>query len=160
MINGQPLVPAMFIFGDSVVDAGNNNYIYTIVKANFRPYGRDFVHHKPTGRFCNGKLAADFTGTLLLTIFSLQPISFFDSLKVLALLILSKTAENIGFTSYPPAYLSEEAKGKNLLIGANFASGASGYYETTAKLYVRTSCNHIRNLSLFLSIYSFFNMSF
>lgn len=156
MINGQPLVPAMFIFGDSVVDAGNNNYIYTIVKANFRPYGRDFVHHKPTGRFCNGKLAADFTGTLFLTIFSLQPILFFDSLMVLALLILSKTAENIGFTSYPPAYLSEEAKGKNLLIGANFASGASGYYETTAKLYVRTSYNHIRNLSLFLSIYSFF----
>lgn len=47
-------------------------------------------------------------------------------------------AENIGFTSYPPAYLSEQAKGKNLLIGANFASGGSGYYETTAKLYVRT----------------------
>ncbi|KAL5765626.1 hypothetical protein ACOSP7_016243 [Xanthoceras sorbifolium] len=105
VINGQPLVPAMFIFGDSVVDAGNNNHIYTIVKANFPPYGRDFVNHKPTGRFCNGKLASDFT------------------------------AENIGFTSHPPAYLSKKARGKNLLNGANFASGASGYYETTAKLY-------------------------
>ncbi|XVF46828.1 hypothetical protein PTKIN_Ptkin03bG0059300 [Pterospermum kingtungense] len=103
--NGQPLVPAMFIFGDSVVDVGNNNNLYTIIKADFRPYGRDFVHHKPTGRFCNGKLASDFT------------------------------AENIGFTDYPPAYLSKKAKGKNLLIGANFASASSGYYETTAKLY-------------------------
>ncbi|KDP34349.1 hypothetical protein JCGZ_11232 [Jatropha curcas] len=103
--NAQPLVPAMFIFGDSVIDAGNNNHLYTIVKANFPPYGRDFINHKPTGRFCNGKLASDFT------------------------------AENIGFTSYPPAYLSKEAHGTNLLIGANFASAASGFYDTTAKLY-------------------------
>lgn len=61
--NGQALVPALFIFGDSVVDVGNNNYIYTIVKSNFPPYGRDFIGHTPTGRFSNGKLATDFTGT-------------------------------------------------------------------------------------------------
>lgn len=61
---GQPLVPALCIFGDSVVDVGNNNRLMTIVKANFPPYGRDFVNHKPTGRFCNGKLATDFTGNV------------------------------------------------------------------------------------------------
>ncbi|XP_059664296.1 GDSL esterase/lipase At5g22810-like [Cornus florida] len=105
VVNGQPLVPALFIFGDSVVDVGNNNHLSTIVKANFPPYGRDFINHRPTGRFCNGKLASDFT------------------------------AENLGFTTYPPAYLTKKAKGNNLLIGANFASGSSGYYETTAKLY-------------------------
>ncbi|KAI3461342.1 hypothetical protein Pfo_018005 [Paulownia fortunei] len=104
-INAQPLVPALIIFGDSVVDAGNNNNLETIVKANFPPYGRDFIKHKPTGRFCNGKLASDYT------------------------------AENLGFTSYPPAYLSKQARGKNLLIGANFASGSSGYYDSTAKIY-------------------------
>ncbi|XP_065871986.1 GDSL esterase/lipase At5g22810-like [Euphorbia lathyris] len=103
--NAQPLVPAMFIFGDSVVDAGNNNHLPTIVRANFLPYGRDFINHTSTGRFCNGKLASDFT------------------------------AENIGFTSYPPAYLSKEAQGTNLLIGANFASAASGFYDPTAKIY-------------------------
>ncbi|KAI4334299.1 hypothetical protein L6164_019009 [Bauhinia variegata] len=103
--DGQPLVPAFFIFGDSVVDVGNNNDLYTIVKANFPPYGRDFKNHMPTGRFCNGKLASDFT------------------------------AENLGFTSYPPAYLNLKSKGRNLLNGANFASAASGYYESTAKLY-------------------------
>lgn len=45
-------------------------------------------------------------------------------------------AENLGFTSYPQAYLDKKAKGRNLLIGANFASAASGYYDGTAKLYV------------------------
>ncbi|XP_057954751.1 GDSL esterase/lipase At5g22810 [Malania oleifera] len=103
--NGQPLVPAMFLFGDSVVDVGNNNHLHTIIKADFLPYGRDFISHKPTGRFCNGKLATDFT------------------------------AENLGFTSYPPAYLSENATGTNLLTGANFASAASGYHDGTAQLY-------------------------
>ena len=58
----DPLVPALCIFGDSVVDVGNNNNLLTVVKANFPPYGRDFVTHAPTGRFCNGKLATDFTG--------------------------------------------------------------------------------------------------
>lgn len=62
--NGDPLVPALCIFGDSVVDVGNNNNLSTIIKANFPPYGRDFVTHKPTGRFCNGKLATDFTGNV------------------------------------------------------------------------------------------------
>lgn len=60
--HGDPLVPAFCIFGDSVVDAGNNNHLATLVRANFPPYGRDFVTHTPTGRFCNGKLATDFTG--------------------------------------------------------------------------------------------------
>lgn len=62
--HGDPLVPALNIFGDSVVDVGNNNNLYTLVKANFPPYGRDFVNHSPTGRFCNGKLATDFTGKI------------------------------------------------------------------------------------------------
>ncbi|ONK59323.1 uncharacterized protein A4U43_C08F5260 [Asparagus officinalis] len=36
---------------------------------------------------------------------------------------------------FAPAYLSPQASGKNLLIGANFASAGSGYYEKTAILY-------------------------
>lgn len=56
------LVPAIITFGDSVVDVGNNDYLPTLFRANYLPYGRDFVNHKPTGRFCNGKLATDITG--------------------------------------------------------------------------------------------------
>jgi len=58
--NGEPVVPALFIFGDSIVDVGNNNNLLTAVKGNFFPYGRDFVTHNPTGRMSNGKLAVDY----------------------------------------------------------------------------------------------------
>lgn len=56
------LVPAIITFGDSAVDVGNNDYLPTLFKANYPPYGRDFINHQPTGRFCNGKLATDITG--------------------------------------------------------------------------------------------------
>ncbi|CAI0388839.1 unnamed protein product [Linum tenue] len=54
---------AVFTFGDSLVDTGNNNYVVTIAKSNFPPYGRDFPGGKPTGRFSNGRLFPDFIGT-------------------------------------------------------------------------------------------------
>ena len=60
------LVPAIITFGDSAVDVGNNDYLPTLFKADYPPYGRDFVNHQPTGRFCNGKLATDFTGKIKL----------------------------------------------------------------------------------------------
>ncbi|CAL0333999.1 unnamed protein product [Lupinus luteus] len=44
-------------------------------------------------------------------------------------------AENLGFTSYQPAYLNLEAKGNNLLNGANFASAAAGFYDLIPMLY-------------------------
>lgn len=57
------LVPAIVSFGDSSTDVGNNNYIPAAAfKADFPPYGRNFTEHKPTGRFCDGKLVTDFTG--------------------------------------------------------------------------------------------------
>lgn len=46
-------------------------------------------------------------------------------------------AETLGFKTYAPAYLSPQASGKNLLLGANFASAASGYDEKAATLNVR-----------------------
>ncbi|KAG9457046.1 hypothetical protein H6P81_001554 [Aristolochia fimbriata] len=57
-------VPAMWVFGDSIVDDGNNNYLSSLAKANYRPYGVDFFQG-PTGRFTNGKTVADFLGQLL-----------------------------------------------------------------------------------------------
>jgi hypothetical protein len=62
----QPLVPAMVIFGDSMVDVGNNDYLNTLGKVDMPPYGRDFKDHVATGRFCNGKLAIDIIGWILL----------------------------------------------------------------------------------------------
>ncbi|OIS98285.1 gdsl esteraselipase [Nicotiana attenuata] len=64
MVKGESLVPCYFIFGDSVVDNGNNNNLTTTAKANYPPYGIDF----PTGvngRFTNGRNKADFFAELL-----------------------------------------------------------------------------------------------
>ncbi|KAK9292345.1 hypothetical protein L1049_020311 [Liquidambar formosana] len=45
---------AFFVFGDSLVDNGNNNYLATIARADAPPYGIDYPTHRPTGRFSNG----------------------------------------------------------------------------------------------------------
>ncbi|KAJ7545474.1 hypothetical protein O6H91_09G121800 [Diphasiastrum complanatum] len=58
-------VPAFFIFGDSTVDSGNNNYLITLARANLPPYGRDFDTHRPTGRFSNGRLTVDYIASFL-----------------------------------------------------------------------------------------------
>ncbi|KAK9116399.1 hypothetical protein Sjap_015346 [Stephania japonica] len=58
-----PLTPAMFIFGDSLIDDGNNNYMPTVARANYLPYGIDLGI--PTGRFCNGLTVVDYGASLL-----------------------------------------------------------------------------------------------
>ncbi|KAK9990133.1 hypothetical protein SO802_025118 [Lithocarpus litseifolius] len=97
-------VPAVIIFGDSIVDTGNNNYIETVVKCDFTPYGRDFNGGKPTGRFSNGKVAADFL------------------------------AEIFGVKKILPAYLDPNLQLQDLLTGVSFASGGAGYDPLTAKI--------------------------
>ncbi|XP_010930550.2 GDSL esterase/lipase At1g71250 [Elaeis guineensis] len=61
---GELQVPAMFVFGDSLIDDGNNNYLSSIAKANYYPYGIDFFQG-PTGRFSNGKTVIDVLCDLL-----------------------------------------------------------------------------------------------
>lgn len=58
---GSPQVPAMFVFGDSLVDNGNNNYLSSLAKANYYPYGCDF-NGGPSGRFTNGRTFVDMLG--------------------------------------------------------------------------------------------------
>ena len=57
----EPLLPALFVFGDSLVDGGNNNFIPSLAKSNFYPYCIDFPLG-PTGRFCNGRTVMDLVG--------------------------------------------------------------------------------------------------
>ncbi|GKF16047.1 hypothetical protein Tco_0057509, partial [Tanacetum coccineum] len=42
LVVGEPQVPCYFIFGDALVDSGNNNKLVTAGKANYLPYGIDF----------------------------------------------------------------------------------------------------------------------
>ncbi|KAL0369162.1 UNVERIFIED_CONTAM: GDSL esterase/lipase [Sesamum calycinum] len=91
-------VPCLFIFGDSLVDNGNNNGILTLARANYMPYGIDFPQGA-TGRFTNGRTFVDILAQLL------------------------------GFPNYIPPYA--RARGRELLQGANYASGASGIRDET-----------------------------
>ncbi|KAD4888549.1 hypothetical protein R6Q59_034454 [Mikania micrantha] len=61
---GGGMVPAMFIFGDSLIDNGNNNDLTSFAKANYFPYGIDF-NGGPTGRFSNGYTMVDEIAELL-----------------------------------------------------------------------------------------------
>lgn len=97
-------VPALFVFGDSIVDPGNNNYIPTLAKANFPPYGRDFIDHKPTGRFSNGKLSTDFI------------------------------AAGLGLKETLPPYLDPDLSTQELMTGVSFASAGTGYDNLTAEV--------------------------
>lgn len=45
---------AFFVFGDSLVDNGNNDFLMTTARADAYPYGIDYPTHRPTGRFSNG----------------------------------------------------------------------------------------------------------
>lgn len=65
MASSNSSVTSVIIFGDSTVDPGNNDFINTIFRSNFPPYGVDFPNQSPTGRFTNGRLATDFIGNYL-----------------------------------------------------------------------------------------------
>ncbi|KVI01010.1 Lipase, GDSL, partial [Cynara cardunculus var. scolymus] len=95
---------AIFVFGDSTVDAGNNNFIKTPMKSNFPPYGRDFINHIPTGRFTNGRLVSDFI------------------------------ASYTGVKDIMPAYLDPTLRIEDLMTGVSFASAGSGFDPVTATL--------------------------
>lgn len=61
------MLGASFIFGDSLVDAGNNNFLSTLSKADSSPNGIDFKASggNPTGRFTNGRTIGDIVGKFL-----------------------------------------------------------------------------------------------
>lgn len=62
--SGNAQFSALFAFGDSILDTGNNNYILTASKCNFFPYGRNFPGGRPTGRFGNGRVFSDIISTI------------------------------------------------------------------------------------------------
>ncbi|CAH2066729.1 unnamed protein product [Thlaspi arvense] len=64
LVTGQARVPAMFVLGDSLVDVGNNNFLASIARANYLPYGID-LNFRPTGRFSNGLNFVDLLAQLL-----------------------------------------------------------------------------------------------
>lgn len=70
---------ASYIFGDSLVDAGNNNYLQTLSKADIKPNGIDFKasNGNPTGRYTNGRTIGDIVGEFNQQLYLIMQ-AFFD----------------------------------------------------------------------------------
>jgi len=100
----QPKFPAIFYFGDSVLDTGNNNRLPTVALANHVPYGRDFPGKKPTGRFSNGRLVPDLLN------------------------------QRLQLKEFSPPYLDSKLSNNDIMTGVNFASAGSGFDDKTSQL--------------------------
>ncbi|KAL3838134.1 hypothetical protein ACJIZ3_022725 [Penstemon smallii] len=92
---------SFFVFGDSLVDSGNNNYLATTARADSPPYGIDYPTRRATGRFSNGYNIPDLI------------------------------SQRIGQRESPLPYLSPQLNGQRLLVGANFASAGVGILNDT-----------------------------
>ncbi|KAL8518239.1 hypothetical protein ACS0TY_009561 [Phlomoides rotata] len=97
---------AFFVFGDSLVDVGNNNYLATTARADAPPYGIDYPTRRATGRFSNGFNIPDLI------------------------------SQNLGQSEAPLPYLSPALNGARLLNGANFASAGVGVLNDTGVQFV------------------------
>ncbi|KAM7256086.1 hypothetical protein ACFE04_011827 [Oxalis oulophora] len=69
------------------------------------PYGKDYVGHKATGRFSNGKLVPDFAAAVL------------------------------GIKDSVPAFLDPNLSDEDIRTGVCFASAGSGYDDLTPKVF-------------------------
>ncbi|KAL0921581.1 hypothetical protein M5K25_008667 [Dendrobium thyrsiflorum] len=98
--------PVTFVFGDSLTDVGNNNFLpYSLAKSNYPWYGIDYFPRFPTGRFTNGRTIGDIISA------------------------------KFGIKS-PPPYLSLSLEGDEILHGVNYASGGAGILNETGIYFV------------------------
>ncbi|KAK9105944.1 hypothetical protein Scep_022788 [Stephania cephalantha] len=96
-----------FVFGDSLTDVGNNNFLqYSLAKSNYPWYGIDFNGGQATGRFTNGRTIGDILSTKL------------------------------GIQS-PPPYLSLSQNDDRILKGVNYASGGAGILNETGQYFLQ-----------------------
>ncbi|CAI0399590.1 unnamed protein product [Linum tenue] len=107
---------AVFAFGDSILDTGNNDHITTLIKSNFLPYGRDFPGRISTGRFSDGRLISDLI------------------------------VESLGIKYFLLPYLDPNLQDDDLITGVCFASTSSGYDPKTPKILVVISIPYQLNL--------------
>lgn len=133
------IVPAILVFGDSIVDTGNNNDLPTLIKSNFPPHGQDFPGHQATGRFCNGKIASDILGSQrknkYIYIHARTLIACISYVNVI-LYIYIIPASKVGVKEIMPPYLGSRPGDGDLLTGVAFASAGTGYDPITAQVAV------------------------
>ncbi|KAK1314124.1 GDSL esterase/lipase 7 [Acorus calamus] len=97
-------INGMFVFGSSILDSGNNNYLpNTTARVDYLPYGLDFPLG-PTGRFSNGRNIIDVLGSLL------------------------------RLPSLIPVFNDPQTRGDKVIHGVNYASGGSGILNSTGSV--------------------------
>ncbi|KAK6925013.1 GDSL lipase/esterase [Dillenia turbinata] len=107
-IGGCQCTIVQFIFGDSLSDVGNNEYLTkSLARANLPWYGIDFGNGLPSGRFTNGRTVADIIG------------------------------DYMGLPR-PPAFLDPTLTEDTIMSnGVNFASGGGGILNETATYFIQ-----------------------
>ncbi|XP_059452029.1 GDSL esterase/lipase At5g37690 isoform X1 [Corylus avellana] len=99
--------PVTFVFGDSLTEVGNNNYMqYSLAKSNYPWYGIDYAGGQATGRFTNGRTIGDII------------------------------SQKLGISS-PPPYLSLSQNDDAVLKGVNYASGGAGILNDTGLYFIQ-----------------------
>lgn len=158
LVKSSSTVPAIFTFGDSIFDAGNNHFNKNCTaQADFPPYGSSFFH-RPTGRFTNGRTVADFicnksSQTFLKISSSARHLTFFSFLDLLI------AAEFVGLPLQKP-FLELQYQILNGTSrrfpsnGINFASAGSGLLFDTNKNMVDIS---LLPIQMFVSCESLVN---
>ncbi|KAK6128189.1 hypothetical protein DH2020_038068 [Rehmannia glutinosa] len=108
LVDGYNCKIVQFIFGDSLSDVGNNNYLSkSLARASLPWYGIDFGNGLPNGRFSNGRTVADIIG------------------------------DTMGLPR-PPAFLDPSLNEDLILEnGVNYASGGGGILNETGSYFVQ-----------------------
>ncbi|KAJ7263697.1 hypothetical protein O6H91_21G035300 [Diphasiastrum complanatum] len=138
----RPLVPSIIIFGDSTVDAGNNNYLLTVVKSDFPPYGRDFDTDKATGRFCNGRLVTDYIASLVGLPF---PPAYLDPEAK-----GEKTVQGICFASSASGYYDGTAENFNVVSLTGQLKWYQDYLSTLSETVGKENASSIISKAVFI----------
>ncbi|KAL6873557.1 hypothetical protein ACP4OV_013639 [Aristida adscensionis] len=127
-------VPAMFVFGDSTLDVGNNNYLpgKDVPRADKPYYGIDLPGSgKPTGRFSNGYNTADFVAKTLG--FEKSPLAYMV-LKARKNLIPSAITRGVSYASAGAGILDATNAGNNIALSKQVPLFESTKAEMEAKL--------------------------
>ncbi|KAK9064309.1 hypothetical protein SSX86_015689 [Deinandra increscens subsp. villosa] len=136
-VHGSPQVPCYFIFGDSLVDNGNNNQMASMARADYLPYGIDFSRGS-TGRFSNGKTVVDVMTELLGFDDYIQPYSNASGSEIL---------RGVNYASAAAGIRDETGQ----QLGARISFGGQvNHYVTTVSHIVRilgnvdSAANHLK----------------
>ncbi|KAI3927194.1 hypothetical protein MKW92_013532 [Papaver armeniacum] len=140
VVHVNKLAPALYVFGDSVVDSGNNNYLETLAKGNYKPYGVDYPNGA-SGRFTNGYTIVDYLAAWL-------GLPFVPPYLSLSKVKRSKVTTGINYASGAAGILPESgtATGDNLSLEKQV-----NYFKHTVQFDLPKSLKTRKKISTYLA---------